>query len=68
VGEIIRTAEGRQASVGCRNSGRQCSMINKCRTQGMWEDLEERIDGFLDSISLEDLFDRPAGHAQETGA
>jgi len=57
VGEIIRTAEGRQAAVGCRRTGRQCSMINRCRTQGMWDALEGRIDEFLDSISLEDLFD-----------
>jgi len=68
IGEIIRTAEGKQANIGCRNSGRQCGMINKCRTQNMWETLEERIDEFLVSISLEDLFDKPTTVVQETGA
>ena len=68
VGEIIRTAEGKQASVGCRKSGRQCSMINKCRTQGMWDALEGRIDEFLDSISLEDLFERRTEPAREAEA
>ena len=67
IGEIIRTAEGKQAGVGCRSSGRQCGMINKCRTQGMWEALEERIDDFLDSISLNDLFEKPEKLVQETG-
>ncbi len=67
VGEIIRTAEGKAATVGCRQSGRQCHMINKCRTQGMWDALEARIEEFLDSISLDDLFERrpePATEAQ----
>jgi len=68
VGEIIRTAEGKQAHVGCRQSGRQCSMINKCRTQGMWDALEGKIDEFLDSISLEDLFDRGSEPAREARA
>ena len=68
IGEIIRTAEGRQAGVGCRSSGRQCGMINKCRTQNMWEALEGRIDEFLDSISLDDLFEKPVESIQETSA
>ena len=68
VGEIIRTAEGKQASVGCRNSGRACSMINKCRTQGMWDALEARIDEFLDSISLEDLFEERTETREEAEA
>jgi Rrf2 family protein len=68
VGEIIRTAEGKQASVGCRQSGRRCSMINKCRTQGMWDALEGKIDEFLDSISLEDLFEKRSEPAREAGA
>jgi len=68
IGEIIRTAEGKQVNVGCRKSGRQCGMINKCRTQHMWETLEKRIDEFLDSIFLEDLFDKPSKLVQETDA
>ena len=67
IGEIIRTAEGKQVAIGCRSSGRKCCMINNCRTQGMWEALEERIDGFLDSISLADLFDKPTKSTQEKG-
>lgn len=56
VGEIIRAAEGTNARVGCRSSGRKCGMIERCRTQNMWDTLETRIDEFLDSITVENLF------------
>ena len=68
VGEVIRTAEGKPATVGCRQSGRQCNMINKCRTQGMWDALEGRIEEFLDSMSLDDLFERRPEPAREARA
>lgn len=58
IGEIIRTAEGREkeSSIGCRRSGRKCGRIERCKTQGMWDSLETRMEEFLDSISIEDLF------------
>lgn len=66
IGEIIRAAEGRPPRVGCRNSGRRCGMIERCRTQNMWETLESRIEEFLDSITVEDLFHE--GETREAGA
>jgi len=69
VGEIIRTAEGRDGTVGCRRSGRKCGMIERCKTQSMWDSLESRMDEFLDSISIEDLFEDGAKRQQkEIGA
>ncbi len=56
IGEIIRAAEGKSTRVGCRSSGRKCGMIERCKTQNMWDSLEERIDEFLDSITIEHLF------------
>ncbi|MBI5575738.1 MAG: RrF2 family transcriptional regulator [Deltaproteobacteria bacterium] len=58
IGEIIRTAEGRNGElrIGCRRSGRKCGRIERCKTQGMWDALESRMEEFLDSISIEDLF------------
>jgi Rrf2 family transcriptional regulator, iron-sulfur cluster assembly transcription factor len=56
IGEIIRSAEGKGSRVGCRKSGRTCGKIERCRTQNMWDTLEQRIDQFLDSITVEDLF------------
>jgi Rrf2 family protein len=68
VGEIIRTAEGKDRRIGCRRSGRKCGMIERCRTQNMWETLELKMDEFLDSISLEDLENGGSGARRETGA
>jgi len=69
VGEIIRTAEGKTDRVGCRHSGRRCGMIDRCRTQEMWDALESRIGEFLDSMSLQDLFeDRRPAVREEVGA
>jgi Rrf2 family protein len=56
IGEIIRAAEGKNTRVGCRSSGRKCGMIERCKTQNMWDSLEARIDEFLDSITIEHLF------------
>jgi len=56
IAEIIRTAEGRDVTIGCRRSGRTCGRIERCKTQGMWDALESRMEEFLDSISIEDLF------------
>lgn len=69
IGEIIRTAEGRDVYVGCRRSGRTCGRIERCKTQGMWDALESRMEEFLDSISIEDLFrETPEEEAREVGA
>lgn len=68
VGEIIRAAEGRSARVGCRSSGRKCGMIERCRTQNMWDTLETRIDEFLDSITVESLFLHQAEDRREAKA
>lgn len=69
VGEIIRTAEGRDRKIGCRHSGRTCGRIERCKTQGMWDALESRMEEFLDSISVEDLFqEKISEDAKEVGA
>ena len=68
VGEIIRTAEGKPARVGCRRSGRACGRIDRCRTQGMWDALEARIEEFLDSMSVQDLFEEQRERREEVPA
>ncbi|HEY5995925.1 MAG TPA: Rrf2 family transcriptional regulator [Candidatus Deferrimicrobiaceae bacterium] len=65
IGEVIRTAEGKPPAVGCRKSGRTCGMIGRCKTQGMWEALEGRMDEFLDSISVNDLFPEKGTQSKE---
>jgi Rrf2 family iron-sulfur cluster assembly transcriptional regulator len=68
VGEIIRAAEGKTARVGCRSSGRKCGMIERCKTQNMWDTLESRIDEFLDSMTIENLFLHQAEKHREAEA
>ncbi|MBI5419872.1 MAG: Rrf2 family transcriptional regulator [Deltaproteobacteria bacterium] len=69
IGEIIRTAEGRGPNVGCRRSGRKCGRIERCKTQGMWDALESRMEEFLDSISIDDLFqEKTEEERREVGA
>lgn len=69
IGEIIRSAEGRDGTIGCRRSGRTCGKIERCKTQGMWDALDSRMEEFLDSISIEDLFREPVAEtAREVGA
>jgi len=68
IGEIIRTAEGKTARVGCRKSGRRCDMIERCKTQSMWDTLETRMEEFLDSISVEDLFEEKEAERKEVRA
>jgi Rrf2 family iron-sulfur cluster assembly transcriptional regulator len=69
IGEIIRSAEGRDDTIGCRRSGRKCGRIERCKTQGMWDALESRMEEFLDSISIEDLFqEAPAQEPREVRA
>jgi Rrf2 family iron-sulfur cluster assembly transcriptional regulator len=69
IGEIIRTAERRDATIGCRRSGRTCGRIERCKTQGMWDALESRMEEFLDSISIEDLFrEKPEEQTREVSA
>jgi len=43
-------------------------MIERCKTQNMWDTLETRIDEFLDSITIENLFLHQAGKHREAEA
>lgn len=56
IGEIVRTAEGERRSVGCHKDGRRCAKIGACKTQKMWETLEDKMDAFLDGVTVADLF------------
>jgi DNA-binding IscR family transcriptional regulator len=42
-------------------------MIDRCRTQGMWDALEVRIEEFLDSMSVQDLFEEREETRGEAG-
>ena len=56
VGSIIREAEGHLAPVACLKSGDAvCPNAAECLTLPMWKELDRRIDGYLDSVTLADI-------------
>jgi Rrf2 family transcriptional regulator, iron-sulfur cluster assembly transcription factor len=56
VGEIIATVEEPLNPVACLDEGdSSCTRVSRCVTHNVWKGLGERIRGFLDSITLEDL-------------
>lgn len=56
VGEILRLTEGSLAPVSCLEMGENaCPRANCCQTLPMWEKLDGLINGYLDSVTLEEL-------------
>ncbi len=60
VGEILRLTEGSLAPVSCLDGDENaCPRAGQCHTLPMWTKLEGLINGYLDSVTLEDLLDVP---------
>lgn len=56
VGEVLRITEGDIAPVAClENNAVTCEHINDCRTLPVWKGLNDRINEYLDSVSIADL-------------
>lgn len=56
VGDILRVTEGTLASVACLEKGAApCERKSLCRTISMWTKLDDLIEGYLDSVSIQDL-------------
>ncbi len=59
VGEILRLTEGELSSVACPECGSgKCDHSGDCRTLPMWNELNRRINEYLDSVTLADLMKR----------
>jgi Rrf2 family protein len=61
VGEILRALEGPIIPVHCvgeTDNGPRCERENNCITRSFWEDLRDKINEYLDSVTLQDLGDR----------
>lgn len=55
IGEILRYTEVSIAPVACLNEGaEECPFKADCRTLPLWSELNDRIIGFLDSVTLAD--------------
>ncbi|MBI5233047.1 MAG: Rrf2 family transcriptional regulator [Deltaproteobacteria bacterium] len=62
VGEVITMVEEPLNPVACLDNDskgyptrKECDRAERCITQGIWKDLGDRIKGFLNSVSIEDL-------------
>jgi len=58
VGDILSTLEGPIAITNCLDPAKEkpeCSMVEKCVTRLLWQSLGEKIEKFLETISLNDL-------------
>lgn len=68
VGEIVVTVEEPLSPVACMDEGSVgCSRISQCVTHNVWKGLGERIRGFLDGITLEDLTQEARGRVEQMG-
>ncbi len=55
IGEILRLTEVSIAPVACLNEGApECDRVAECRTLPLWAELNKRILGFLDSVTIAD--------------
>lgn len=56
VGEILRLTEEDLAPVAClEGSGGNCARMGNCRTLPMWQELNRRVNEYLDSVTVADL-------------
>ncbi|MCR5845048.1 MAG: RrF2 family transcriptional regulator [bacterium] len=56
IGEVLRLTEGDLAPVACLEcSAAPCERHEDCRTLPMWSELNDRINGYLDSVTIADL-------------
>ncbi len=56
VGEILTLTEGTLAPVACLECGAApCEREKDCRTLPLWTELDKRISGYLNSVSIADL-------------
>ena len=62
LGDIIRAIEGQIELVSCKavspGEGEECIIGKQCVTAPIWNELNERVSIFFDSITIEDLCER----------
>ena len=59
-GEILRAIEGELTSIPClASNAEECPRRGQCHTLGFWAGLNEAINRYADSITLEDLRKNP---------
>lgn len=58
IGEILRAVEGSLAPITCLQSEvNQCERCDQCDTLWFWEGMDEAINQYVDSFTLQDFLD-----------
>ena len=56
IGSILKLTEGTLAPVGCLEEGAEkCDRATECITLPLWKKLDDQIDEYLESVTLEDV-------------
>lgn len=55
IGEVLMALEGPVAITSCLDPQEGCHRVDHCVTHLLWRSLGEKIEGFLGTISLDDL-------------
>ncbi len=64
VGEILRATEGNLAPVSClEGSVNTCPRCSECLTLPVWVGLKKIVEEYLDGVTLQDILDNQASHA-----
>lgn len=64
VGDILRATEGNMLTLPCLDENAPpCNRRNECVTLPFWSGLQNAIDGYIDSVTLEDLLLESQGTA-----
>ena len=59
IGDILRTTEGSLSPVAClEDDENMCPRSSMCTTINFWEGLDQVINDYVDSVTLQDLRDR----------
>lgn len=61
IGEILRVLEGPIAITSCLDPQEGCMRVEGCVTHLLWKSLGEKIEGFLDGMTLRDLLQWSSG-------
>jgi len=55
IGDILKELEGPVAITSCLDPHEGCVRVDRCVTYMLWKSLGEKIEGFLDTVTLKDL-------------
>lgn len=59
ISEILNLTEGTLAPVNCLEKNRKkCERANECMTLPLWQKLDSIIEGYLESVTLQNLLDK----------